>query len=259
MNLFTINGIGRVLILLIICFFLTHNNTALSEEPLKKLSSNAPEENKTDFPFISKGKFRLDLTFMGGGGFNNIDVLETTEGDMLTISPGGGVGGKLNLGYCISSSLNVNLELGTQKAILSESCKNADACFKRSHILGTLRYKVPISPKGTINIGSGGGLYMGGKFDFEFQEIVNNLHAIYEYEDAFGFHVLAEYEQFMPNFIFLNANWSWIIGLKYYSVSYELSSIDVNGISIPTYYAHDEMSKVDGSGVDILFSIVAYL
>ena len=196
-------------ILITYCFILIGKSYALS--PTDTTSINYFD--------ISK-KFRIEASFFGGSGFKEFDVFKKTGIEYLKLSPGGGLGAKLSLGYCLSSLFNINLELGIQNSIfygtISQKLENAAGGFSRTFLLGTLRYKIPITGKSSINIAGGAGYYMG-KLDIDASKIEGGGHNIYEY-DTIGIHVISEYERFLSKFSFLNARWSWCIGLKYYNI-----------------------------------------
>ena len=83
--------------------------------------------------------------------------------------------------------------------MLSKKLENADGSFSRTFLLGTLRYKIPITSKSSINIGGGAGYYMSGKLDIDASQIESGGHNIYEYENTSGIHVISEYEHFLSH------------------------------------------------------------
>jgi len=241
-----------IYVLIICCFILFEKSYALS-----------PTDTTSINYFSFSKKFRIETSFFAGSGFEKFDVFKTTQDKIIELSPGGGFGGKLSLGYCLSSLFNINIEFGTQNSTLSQKLENADGNFSRTFLLGTARYKIPITGKSSINIGGGSGYYMGGKLDIDASKIAGGGHNIYGYENTIGFHVIGEYEHFISKFSFLNARWSWCIGLKYYYITYKLNSASSNGVSIPLNLLQsdikDEVGKLNGSGIDVLFSIIMHL
>lgn len=244
----SINCLQIISVLIICCFILFQKSYALS--PTDTTSINNIN--------IAK-KYRIEASFFGGGGQKKMDVGKTTKDEMITLSPGGGAGAKLSFGYCLNSSLNINLELGTQNSTLSKKVGNAEGSFSRTFLLGTLRYKIPITRNSSINIGGGAGQYMGGKLDIDASKIRDGGHNIFEYEKAIGIHVLGEYEHYIPKLSFLNAKWSLCIGLKYYDITYKLDSATSNGVSIPITLLPSDIKKLNGSGIDVVFSIIMHL
>ncbi|HDQ44186.1 MAG TPA: hypothetical protein ENN17_01640 [bacterium] len=182
---------------------------------------------------------------------------------MITISPGGGAGVKIGVGYFLLPLLDANLEIGMQNSALSKKVENAEGCFSRSFILGTLRYALPVSGRSSINIGGGAGFYQGGKMDLDLQEVPGGEHLILKYKNTTGFHVLAEYEYCFPRWTLWNASWSCSAGLKYYGITYDLDSISINGMSVSggliPHEVKKEFTPLDGSGFDVLFSMIMRL
>ena len=251
----SINYLQILYILIICCFILFGKSYALS--PTDTTSINYFD--------ISK-KIRIEASIIFGSGSKDFYIFKTTTGDEnLQLSPGGGLGCKLSLGYCLSSLFNINLELGVQNTssygTIRQKLINAHGSFSRTFLLGTLRYKIPITGKSSINIGGGAGYYMG-KLDIDASKIEGGGHKIYEYKDTIGIHVISEYERFLSKFSFLNARWSWCIGLKYYNIAYKLDSPTSNWVSIPTNLLpsdfKDEIKELNGSGTDVLFSIIMH-
>lgn len=248
----SINYLQILYILIICCFILFGKSYALS-----------PTDTTSINYFDISYKFRIEASLFAGGGLEKFDVFKTTKDEIVNLSPGGGFGGKLGFGYCLNSLFNINLEFGTQNSMLSQKLENADGSFSRKFLLGTLRYKIPISGKSSINIGAGAGYYMSGKLDIDASKIESGGHNIYEYENTIGIHVISEYEHFLSKFSFLNARWSWCIGLKYYNIAYKVDSASSDGVSIPINLlpgdVKDEVEELNGSGIDVLFSIIMHL
>lgn len=197
-------------------------------------------------------RFRVGLSLFVGGGTDKIDVGETTTGETISISGGGGNGGAIILGYDLSSKLDIDLTAGTQQSLLSPPVVNAAGSFDRKLLLATLRYKIPFSHTGQFKVGGGIGYYSSGELDIDASQIPGGGHNIYKYDDATGFHITAEFESsFSPN-------WSWMIGAKYCNVSYDVKSCTSNGVSIPVTFLTDEVRSVDGSGFDLIIAMARY-
>ena len=129
-----------------LCFSFTFLATELNgQETLGEI------ETEEEF-YDSKGKFRVDVSIFGGGGSEKFDMFETTEGDIITLSPGGGFGGRLSVGYCFSSLLNLNAEIGAQQSTLSKELENADGSFRAS---------VEVSAQSVVLIGIGNEVVQG--------------------------------------------------------------------------------------------------
>lgn len=221
------------------------------------LLASVPGYTQSEIPSPIEG-FRFQVSVFGGGGQQQIDVGTTTEGDLVKISPGGGGGAKISVGYFLSPLFDINLEIGTQQSSLEE-LQNAEGSFSRNFFLGTLRYAFPISEKNAINIGGGAGYYIGGKLNLELSQVPGGAHLICDYNSSAGFHALAEFESYFTNWTRWSALWSWSIGLKYYQVSYDLKCVSVNGITVPGHQiplqGRNEFSPLDGTSVNVVFSI----
>ena len=223
----------------------------------------SPADSSDENSFDVSGKFRVELSLIGGSGFKKFDVGKTMEDEIVTISPGGGFGGKLSLGYCITSSFNINVEFGGQSGGLSKKVENAKGSYSRTYFLGTLRYRIPITDVSSINIGSGAGYYTSGKLDVDMSKVEGGAHNIYEYKNTTGINVFCEYEHLIPSFSFLDAIWSWSVSLKYYNLTYKLDKVTSDGKSIQLTSLpaslQNESKEIDGSGLDIIFSIIMNL
>ena len=95
---------------------------------------------------------------------------------------------------------------------------------------------------------------MPKSMDLDFSEVPDGAHNIYNYDNAAGFHITCEYEHFLRKY----RNWSLGIGLKYYKVTYELTSLGSNGYPILAIFAPDEFRNLDGSGFDLTLSAATY-
>lgn len=199
------------------------------------------------------GKFRMEASFFFGVGLDKIEIGTTTAGDVVSISGGGGVGGAITLGYSFSKELEADLGAGFQHGTLSKKVENAKGSFERILVLATLKYKIPVRRNGQVKIGGGAGYYGSGELDLDASQVAGGAHNIYKYDDAFGFHVTGEYEGF-----FSARKWSWIIGVKYYNVRYDVKSCTSSGVSVPANQIPEDGREVDGSGVDFILAIARY-
>ena len=216
------------------------------------------QENKPEVALSHQlgSKWHVECNFLLGVGIKNHEVGETTENEKIKISGGGGLGGVLNLGYGITSSWDLNIGFGIQYSSLQPQVENADGSFFRTILLTTIKYRIPVSSSGIINIGTGAGYYLPDDLDVDVSKIPEGAHNIYSYKNAVGFHLQAEYEGFF------NPNLTWIIGLKYYHISYDLEAVSMNGISYPIsdFPAEiiSELGELDGSGIDLILSLNYY-
>lgn len=212
--------------------------------------------NKKHFLYDITSQWRIEGAGLLGVGIKNHEVGKTTEDEKISISGGGGYGGTLILGYGFSPQFDVSIGAGIQNSTLIPKVKNADGSFLRTMFLATLKYKKPITSRGLLNIGAGLDFFSPGDLDINASKVAEGGHNIYSYKESTGFHLLAEYEGFINNKL------SWIIGLKYYYVTYKLKSANLDGLSVPSSVLPDELKKevanLNGSGVDMIMSLNMY-
>lgn len=197
-------------------------------------------------------RLRLEGSVFWGMGIDEIDIGKTDSGKTVSISGGGGPGGAFTAGYVLSREFDIDVSAGFQSGDLSEDVSNADGSFERKFLLATLKYKIPLSDTGQIKIGAGVGMYMSGELDVDTSEISGGFHTITKYDDAVGFHVIAEHEKLFPS------GWAWGIGIKYYNVNYDADSATLNKITVPTDFLSDQVRELDGSGFDLMISVSKY-
>ena len=114
---------------------------------------------------------RIETSMLVGFGFKEFDVFKTSDNDMVSLSPGGGIGITIGAGYYFNELFQATIDLGLEESLLSQELKNADGSFYRSFISSTLRYKFPISEFSSINGGAGAGYYMSGEMDIDAHKI----------------------------------------------------------------------------------------
>jgi hypothetical protein len=201
-------------------------------------------------------KWHIEGGILVGAGIEKHEVGRTTDNDEISISGGGGVGGKLIFGYRLSPKLDLNLGIIIQNSSLKPNVKNADGKFFRTALIANMKYRIQIFSSSLINLGGGFGYYFPGDLDIDVSEISGGAHNIYGYDNSLGFHLLAEYEGFFRKDI------SWSIGLQYSTVSYDIKSAKSNGITIPLDQlpasVRDEVGELDGGGVDLLLGVNYY-
>jgi hypothetical protein len=196
------------------------------------------------------GKFRVEPSLFLGVGTSKVDLGQTTKGDTVSISGGGGLGGGLTLGYGIAPQFDLDVTLGYQKSELSPAVKNASGSFKRSFFLATILYRIPVGDRYNFKVGGGGGYYKPSKLDIDTTGVTNGFHDVIEYKSASGAHAVVDFE------IFVDHEMSVTFGLKYYSVTYKESSATVNGA--PGFLSGGKIENFDGSGVDVSLSLAKY-
>ena len=163
----------------------------------------------------------------------------------------------------MSSSIEISSEFGLQSSSLSKKVENAEGSFTRTFVRPALKVKFPVSDQNLIKLGVGGGYYFGGDLDIDMSQIAGGGHNIYTYKGAAGFHITGEFEHIISSWSSLSAQWSWGVGLRYFSVKYDLESMTSDGISVPldqlTQDLRDRMMELDGSGFDVFGYLAIYL
>jgi hypothetical protein len=201
-------------------------------------------------------RWRLEGGMLFGIGITDHEVGLTTENEKIMMSGGGGIGGILNIGYGLSPKWDISIGAGIQNSSLTPQVENASASFLRIAVMTDIKYRVPVSSSGLINFGGGLSYYFPGDLDIDITEVSGGAHNIFGYDNSIGFQFFVEYEGFF------NKDFSWIIGLKYSRVTYEIKSAKSNGINIPVddlpTDIRDEIGNLDGSSVDLVVSLNYY-
>jgi len=201
-------------------------------------------------------RLRLEGSMLVGIGLSDHQAGMTTDNEEIVMSGGGGIGGNLILGYGISPKWDTSIGFGIQNSSLMPEVENASANFLRTAIMANIKYRVPVSSSGLINLGGGISYYFPGDLDIDISDVAGGAHNIYGYDNSIGFQFFGEYEGFFSK------DFSWIIGLKYSHVNYEIRSAQSNGINIPIDQLpaeiNDEIGDLDGSGIDLVLSLIYY-
>lgn len=212
------------------------------------------DSSKANYAF-SRGKFlnmsepltrpanRVAVGVDAGFGLSTQAVMQTTEGDDVNFSYGGGFGFGLSAGREVSKHFDIELGYRFMSCGLSPSIDNGSIEFKRHVISFTPSWIIPIDGGYTQRLKLGGGLdvYLGNELDINTAKIPKGFNDTWKYNDAFGFHLRALYE------INPSPHWSIFYGLKYYGVNYNFGSGGA-------YFPIDPFfEKPNGSGINILF------
>jgi hypothetical protein len=228
---------------LLLCLFL----------PTMTVQAQTPEKEKELVYPISPG-WKLEGRVLVGVGLDDHLVGETSGGDEITISGGGGMGIQGLFCYDLSPRLEGSLGLGYMVSSMMPEVENASGTFGRLFIDATLKYRLILTTRAVMKLGAGAGYYLPGDMDLDTREVAGGAHNIYGYDSAPGFHVMGEYERS------INERFSWVIGLRGSFVSYDLNSASSDGMEVPLSMVPqeimDELGSLDGGAVDITFSII---
>jgi hypothetical protein len=195
---------------------------------------------------------RINGSFSFGTGGDKLEVGETSEGETICLRTGGGTGMAITLGYTFFSRVDIDLTAGYQLNWIRPECDNLDGYFSRVPLLVTLKYCIPTKYNAFFKLGGGLGFYTATEYDLDGSESFG-LHEIVEYDNATGFHIAGEYEIFSPVKPF-----SFLLGVKYYHVTYQANSVISNGSSLPFSAIPNEIRELSGSGFDFRFGIGWY-
>jgi hypothetical protein len=210
-------------------------------------------------PVSDSAYMHFNLIMNIGGGFEQLSTgIQTSDGTQVKISPGGGAGIGIQAGYLmLQSRLDISVAFSGQWSSLNPSISNGEGTFSRTLIEPAAKYVFFLRNRNkTISAGAGIVFSNGPETDIDAGKITNGAHNIFEYENATGAVILAEY-------LARRKKLGLSIGLKYYSITYDLKSISSNGINIPLSYIPPELIEdirvVDGSGIDITIGIGLYI
>ena len=187
-------------------------------------------------------KNRIGLDFGGGAGFNNMTMLETTDGRDVKFSFGGGVLVGLQYGREINKHFDLAFGLKYRSSSLSPTLQNAKMMFGRGVFSATPSYIIPISggERSRLKLGVGADYYFGTKLKIDLDEVQNGFTDDWKYNNPLGFHVSAIYE------VSPSDKFSYIMGVKYANIQYEFER---GNFTFPT---NEELSRPGGSGIDFV-------
>jgi len=213
----------------------------------------ATVSNAQDVPLINTaGRTRIEAALETGSGLSSVDVGTTNTGETVKISGGGGSGFSLTIGYGLTRIFDIDATLGSQESKFIPPVKNASGTFKRNIAGVTLKYKIPLSDTSQMKIGAGLGSYRSGEMNMNTSDIPGGSHVAVHYGSALGKKFSVEYEGFGSHSL------SFLIGLKYYMVTYAASSASLNGASRPTGALIDDLKNLNGNGVDLTIGLAYY-
>ena len=139
--------------------------------------------------------------------------------------------------------VEIDLTGEIQHSWLKPRVKNVDVGFNRYPLLSTLKFKIPVLYNAQLKFGSGVGFYIPGDLHIDISKYPDGTNDIIKYNGAIGYHITGEFEYFASRF------WSFMLGLKYHNVTYDVDSATVDGVSVPVEIFIDKVRKLNGSGV----------
>jgi hypothetical protein len=197
-----------------------------------------------DTPF-ERPKSRLGLNFNSGFGFQDTQLITTTDGGKSSLSAGGGTAVGLKYGYELNRSFDLAVDVFYQYSELMPRLKNGSINFGRGVFSVTPSYIIPIQGGDGRRIKAGAGFdyYFGNRMNFKTSSIPGGINDNWIYKNALGFHANFIYE------INFSEKVSFNYGLKYYNVSYSFES------GYKTYPLGQDLITPNGTGLDLMLGI----
>lgn len=202
--------------------------------------------------FTENMKLSLGGTIFAGAGMEKHDLF-ATEDDTATISPGGGFGIDLALGFFITPKLEIDINSAYQSSSLSKKLENADASFSRFYVNTSVKWIIfGRKDYRAWKLGGGIGYYIPFGMNIDWEDLSNlpDGELSIEYSPALGYHIVGEFERF-----FEVSNWSLSINLTYYFVSYEYSSASAKNVEIVDL---KEFETISGNTLNVGLVIKKY-
>lgn len=205
------------------------------------------------------GRFRLGGNFFVGGAVaKGTTIDKTPDGEDVTLSGAGQMGFSLRVGYGLSPPFDIDIAAGEQASELrphSAFDYYSRGNFESKFVVAALKYKIPVSDKSQLKIGGGLGYYYSGKTKLakRSSQLSEGYETNIKYKGTVGEYLTGEYESFAGS-----KDWSFVVGLIYYKVKYDVDSATWNNADIPVSDLPDKLRSLDGSGVDVLFGIEKY-
>lgn len=209
----------------------------------------------------TSGRFRVEVGGVFGKGFNREYVADSDTGEPIYIGAGGGAGLAVTMGYGLTKRFDIDVSAVRQRSVNKTNLINGEMEFKKTFLLGSLKYKITVPPTldlygGQIKIGAGLGLYQATELTITHNDMATgmNSHIIIDYKPTLGYHGSLEFETFMPN------DWSLSLGTRVYKVDFEADSTSTSGIFVldPTIVPVSRFQEMRGSGVDFLITLGKY-
>ncbi len=186
---------------------------------------------------------RVGLTFQGGYGFQNIDMVDLEEGGTSTISFGGGAGGSFLLGHEFSSHFDLSASIGVYATSLQPVVSNADITFSSFRFSITPAYIIPIRDgnRMRVKVGAGFDLSFSNELEINMEEIPDGFKDTWTYDRAVGYHISGNFE--------VNASRRWLFsgGLQYNGINYDFES------SSNRFPIDSDLESPNGSDIIIVF------
>ncbi len=188
-------------------------------------------------------KSRFGLTFQGGYGFQNTNMITLDNGNHSTISFGGGIGGNFFFGHEFSPHFDLSASVGGYTSMLQPYVSNAKVTFNSTRFTITPAYILPIKDGSRMRIKFGAGLDLsfGNELEIEIDKLPNGHNDTWNYDSAIGYHINTIFE------VNASRRWAFSGGLQFNGISYRFNPGSY------TYPLDTELKSPNGSAINVVF------
>lgn len=184
---------------------------------------------------------RIGVVLNTGFGFNDIDLIQTTQGDNSAMRFAGGAGVSIEAGREVEKYLDVAVSYSYMNRGLIPAIKNGSVDFSRHILSFTPSFIIPIQGgyAQRIKLGAGLDYYFNNTLNIRTRTIPGGIDDTWRYKETIGFHAQVMYEaHFSERFSFTTA-------LRYYNVSHSFQS------GIFSQPIVNSLSNPKGDGIDL--------
>lgn len=176
-----------------------------------------------------------------GVGFEKIGLINTTMGDQVMHSFGGGTALGLGYSYEVSEYFGLSAEISHQFSILTPRVTNADVTFNQGVFSATPYFLIPVAKRNDQQIKLGGGVdyRFNPVLDIETEKIIGGFNDKWTYNNTWGYHLIAFYEGMLSSSMrghfgleYNDARFAYIMGEKYMPLNPLLKNPHANSLSV---------------------------
>ena len=199
---------------------------------------------------VTKVKIRIEPSLFYGFGSANNKVGSTIDGRDVNISGGGGCGYGITGGYCGSGALDVDLTVDSQNSVLIPKLDNGSGDFRRTGVLLTAKYKLPLKKSYQhIKFGAGAGYYFPNALAIDLTPAGMSKQEV-SYNGSAGVHFTLDFENYFGK------SSSWSVGMRYNMVEYKANKFVNNSVTLPVDLLKDQYRNLSGDGLDFIFALM---
>ncbi len=198
----------------------------------------------------TQGRFKMGGNVFFANGSQKMPFGYLDGLNRVSVSPGGGVGAGLLLGYGLHENLDLDFSAGYRINESDDNSNRVDGNFSAAYTKISLVPRIRIRPYMFIKFNAGVGYYMGARAELENRQSLIPTKISIKYDNALGYHAGAEYEYF------LNSHLAFNMGLAYNWVDYEYDSAKINKVKVRLL--DKRQSEPDGSGTEFILGLNYY-